>query len=337
MSKTIEKLNKILTKEIEKIRNEDEISPKNERICSQNIKQEILQKNERTSMTPINKKNFARLCEELEENKITPNQIVIQIGLGIQETYRFAIRILALLIPGLDILQKFYDKKKGMIPIMSIYLAGNFIAKTNNYDIKKTLETSSKIYKFVNKYVDMYYPKIKNFVIYNFDIPYDSKLQEELVTYIPTISNDLKLSKYFEKLKQFEQHHSCHPNTFVTTYKLYAIANAYYSAAYCDPFNILRDKKYLILIGGISEKPFFSITNEIYEKTRMPWKIIPLILDNICQKVAYYYYEKVKDPLTSEDYILSISNIYNVHNTIKNDLQLLIERGITKEIISTLL
>ena len=72
----------------------------------------------------------------------------------------------------------------------------------------------------------MYYPKIKNFVIYNFDIPYDSKLQEELVTYIPTISNDLKLSKYFEKLKQFEQHHSCHPNTFVTTYKLYAGGDA---------------------------------------------------------------------------------------------------------------
>lgn len=225
--------------------------------------------------------------------------VLLTTGLGLSREDSVPVRIPAILIPGLQVMEQ--CKKRGLeMPHYLIYQASDFIAANNNIPEDQAQRVSDQICAYVQEYIQKLHPDLVSSVhVIN------QKRYKEVQTTIENLANEMRagiekteaLQGIGKKLKEYEARHSNATGSALS----YAAANAVYHGATQEyPYaDILRAPPAAVFpIGGLAEKPFFALTvatasGAFGQVSQTP--IIPM-LTKLGSRPAYYAYPEHGDP-----------------------------------------
>jgi hypothetical protein len=242
-----------------------------------------------------------KIAREIAQNNISAQHIILTTGFGIHRSLQIPVRLPALLLPALRIMERFHEV--GLpVPTYIAYQATEFISETNEFQLKETKKCAEQMEAYLRGYIDRFHTKIAANVILRFNEPYSEAIRtdiEETIGIIrECIGEHAHLREMLQKLQICEQKHSNGTNKFGN----YAAANALYSGAIGGyPFadDLPTNLKAILPIGGNAEKPFFAITPVLADRSGAT--VIPL-LTPLGARPTYYPYPALGDPTSIDDY-----------------------------------
>lgn len=252
-------------------------------------------------------------------------------GLGIHPSGDIPVRLPAMLLPTVRMLERL-EQIHLSPPRCLIYSVPNFIADTNGFARGDARETAHRMMQYLQAYMRRFHEKVyrcMHFTVVDADHEEGiTAVHEDIRALVRSGVSDVVAS--LEQLRLSEQRHS--PG-HADAYAKYAAANAYYSGAGSTyPFVEHGDTERgtVLPVGGISERPFFSIASHVAEMRGK--QVVPLLFSKIASRPAYYPYHAFGDPLSAEGYQSALRRpLPDGH--INADLQALLADGATPELL----
>ncbi len=245
--------------------------------------------------------HLEQIARSISQKQMSTRQLFLTTGLGLQGGGRVPVRLPALLLPGLHVLEQL--QTLGLPPpTYRIYQATEFIATTNGIPLDEAEETALKMERYLQKYIERFHAHVASHVELRFHQLSTPDIQQRIHATIDAIraqtATSAAVRDALQLLERCEQKHSgVSGNSHV-----YAAANALYSGAVDGyPFadDLPTDARAILPIGGHAEKPFFAITSVLSNVNGK--NVIPL-LTHLGSRPTYYAYPAHSDPLSIDDY-----------------------------------
>lgn len=260
--------------------------------------------------------------------------ILLTTGLGISDRKGVPVRLPAVLVPALQILEQ--CKQKGIQPpSYLVYLATDFIAESNHIDHTVAQQIAGRMHTYLQLYVQTLHPAIAGNVRFEFSASYTDSVRAA----VGALANELRERMAVDAgLKQLmsglEANEARHSNTQGKAPE-YAAANIIYNGAIAPvyPFADKAQTVHTILpIGGPAEEPFFRLS-ALMNVTRQEAEahVIPLIT-RLGSRPTYYPYPDKGDLMSVADY--AASSVQD--GPIRADIAALKADGLTSEVLSTI-
>lgn len=245
--------------------------------------------------------HLEQIARSIAQKRMSTRQLLLTTGLGLQGGGRVPVRLPALLLPGLHVLEQL--QALGLpSPTYRVYQATEFIADTNGIPLDEAQESAAKMEHYLQKYIERFHPQVASHVQLRFRQPLTPDIQDRIHATIDAIREQIAASipvrDALHLLEQCEQKHSGAAGSS----HCYAAANALYSGAvegYPFADDLPTDAEIVLPIGGHAEKPFFAVTSALSDMNEK--RVIPL-LTHLGSRPTYYAYPAHGDPLSLEDY-----------------------------------
>lgn len=245
--------------------------------------------------------HLEQIARSISQKQMFTQQLLLTTGLGLQAGAQVPVRLPALLLPGLHVLE--CVQALGLLPpTYRVYQATEFIAATNGIPLNEAQESATKMECYLRKYIERFHAQVASHVQLRFHQPSTPDSQERMHATIDAIreqtSTSAAVRDALQLLERCEQKHS----GVSESSHLYTAANALYSGAVDGyPFaeDLPTDTKVILPIGGHAEKPFFAITSVLSDVNEK--RVIPL-LTHLGSRPTYYAYPAHGDPLSLDDY-----------------------------------
>lgn len=218
-------------------------------------------------------------------------------GLGLAEQ-GVPLRLPALLIPGLEILQRYHDL--GLVPPRYlVYQATHFVAGANAIAKESALRISEIMVGYIDRFVMAAYPEIRSSVELRF--AEQALVDDDLLAAVEQDVSDMPEAQ--NELRQL-QAANARGQRNIRTAARYAAANVILNGAHPDsPFRDFFDgAPATMLIGGKQEDPFFRLTRLVAQQRGR------VVIPQLCQPgeaPTYYPHSQgdiiIGDPAASRE------------------------------------
>lgn len=269
------------------------------------------------------------IARRIQKGTLSPEDILITSGFGLGSDLEVPLRLPALAIPGLEVLERF--RRLGLpIPKYLLYQATTFIAETNDLDRDKALEASKKMEEYLKRYIKRFHEALINNIIFKFGIELGEEGTGEANALIENIydkegsRSDIDLA--MSKIRMY----GTNKGRDQADAEKYAAVNMVFSGGSRNyyPFSTeLTENGVIMPLGGRTEEPFFFLATELNRTDSR--SVIPLI-SPICTRPSYYLFPNLGDPRTIKEFG-EISLSETVNRGIQNDILAMTRDGITKD------
>lgn len=273
------------------------------------------------------------IAKKISQGMISTSQLLLTTGFGLDSTLEIPVRLPALIIPGLKIMERMKNADLPP-PNYILYQATDFIAQTNNLPSEKAQKSALKMEKYLREYVNKFHSSIAEHVIFRFGSEYSFQVKEDVEKIIECIRDSIQtnasLQESMAQINQYDVKKSNGQNSSET----YAAANVLYSGATESyPFapDLKSDTRIILPIGGNKEKPFFQLTAHfaaLYKER----KVIPM-LTPIGSRPTYYPYPQLGDPLSISQFAHAMKQPLK-DGPIRIDINAMIADGVTPDALS---
>ncbi len=272
-----------------------------------------------------------KIARDIARQNMSTKHLVLTTGFGLNASSRIPLRLPALLLPGLRIMERL--TALGLpTPEYRVYQATDFIAQTNGYPVDKARECASKMESYLRRYVKTFHGRIAGHVHFYFTQAYTEETREHLGSIIDVMRSRLAridcIAEALSQLQECERRHSLQSNC----YEQYAAANVLYSGAVAQyPLGKQHpnNAEALLPIGGASEKPFFAITSAVADLSGK--RVFPM-LTQLGSRPTYYAYPG--DPQSVEEYGMALRS--SSKDPIHRDLLALRDDGAVPDVLASL-
>lgn len=255
--------------------------------------------------------------------------LVLTTGLGIPRDFALPIRLPAVLLPGLRVLERFRSSDR-IPPTYLVYQATDFIAESNALDADASKEYAHKVTTYIRAYIDRFHAQIANRVHLKIGYPFPTDHRNAIENVMSILRDEIShcdcLREALAKTAKSEKRHSNDREQ----YAYYAAANAVYSGA-SDVYPFLdnaREATHILPIGGTAEQPFFTITSHL-SMMQSSRTVIPM-LTTLGERPTYYAYPSLSDPMTVEEYSKALNGGVR-DGPLRKDLAALVADGAIPE------
>ncbi len=255
----------------------------------------------------------------IAESQLSTKQFLLTTGFGLDKNLAIPIRLPALIIPGLQLMERMADAKLPIPPYL-LYQATAFIAETNDIDRDAAQECATSMRNYLQEYIETFHSRIAENVHIRFGCEYEERLRADVASITESIrqriGENTDVSMAMQQLQTSEKKHSNGSGKHLA----YAAANILYNGAsgtYPFTDDLAENVHAILPIGGRAEKPFFMLTSDFADRDAKI-KVIPM-LTPLGEKPTYYHYPELGDPLTANQFQTALGNT-SLNGPIRADL-----------------
>lgn len=146
----------------------------------------------------------------IANGNLTSRQLLLTTGFGLSTNLRIPARLPALIIPGLQVMEKMIDADLPA-PSYLLYQATDFIAETNDIDRDAARECAVSMGKYLRSYIATFHRRIADLVQIRFGCEYPPNVREDIAVIAQSIRLRIQESgdvfAAIQQLKRSEEKH----------------------------------------------------------------------------------------------------------------------------------
>ncbi len=227
------------------------------------------------------------VLRDLERKRLAMDKIAMVSGIGLHKSGSFSLRLPALLLPGLYIIEKLIDLGLSP-PTYFVYQATDSIIECNLIDRERAQACAIRMNSFLDRYITKFHPKARKHVRLAFALPNTETHRRSIKNLQRKVATLTETNKVIAKtLASLASSCARHSNNSESVHE-YLAANLLYSGVNLHEWPLTEESATLpevvICLGGVNERPFFDVLIELREARAVP------LVTQLGAKSVYYPY-----------------------------------------------